>query len=480
MYPRSTAVALSTSAPVEKTTVFFAIVLLAGALLFGGVSTARAQETRVLTFNDAVRIALDRNVELQKARNNVEAEATTVAKERADFLPDLNLQAGPSRSYGLNFDQTSGALTQQSSTSFSVGAGSGVNLFNGFADVASLRQARHTYDATESTYDRTRQTVLFDVIQSYLEVLLDQEQVEILEEDVEAQRRQLEQIDEFVRVGARPISDLYQQQATLASSELQLLEQRQALQLSEARVIQVLELDPFVAYQFEAPATEELSLEAESFDLEAMLRRALTERADLRAHEFQIEAAEEGVRVARSGYLPSIGLNARFGTDYSSNLRRPPLEGADPFAAEPVSFGNQLTDNRSGYLSFGVSVPIFNRFQVKNAVERARVTHRNAELDLQNLRQGVALEVRQAYLDYQTAVKRLDVTRIQLQAARQALEAEQERYNVGAATLVELTQARANFVSAASARAQAVYRFVFQDQVIEYHMGTLDPSQPLF
>ena len=104
----------------------------------------------------------------------------------------------------------------------------------------------------------------------------------------------------------------------------------------------------------------------------------------------------------------------------------------------------------------------------------------NAVLDLENLQQDVALQVRQAYLDYQTDELRLDVTEAQLRAAQQALDAEQERYNVGASTLVELSQARAAFVEAQSDRADAIYSFLFRKRLLDYYIGVLDPARPLF
>ena len=65
-------------------------------------------------------------------------------------------------------------------------------------------------------------------------------------------------------------------------------------------------------------------------------------------------------------------------------------------------------------------------------------------------------------------------------SAQQALTAEQERYNVGAATLVELSQARANFVQAASDRNQARFDFLFRKKLIDYYMGKLNPTESLF
>lgn len=446
-----------------------AVLVLLGAGFAGPAHAQTSPEPRVITFNEAARIALEQNVTLKQAANDVELTAVTVTSERADFYPNLNFSAGSTRNYGLSFDPTTGDNVSQTSDFISFDLSSSVNLFNGFADVASLKQSRHALDADASRYERTRQTVLFNVIQNYLQVVLEQERVRIREEDVAAQRRQLQQIDEFVRVGSRPVSDQYQQQATLATSELRLIEAQQAVQVSTTRLIQVLQLDPFGDYTFTAPSTDEVRLVVKDYDLSQMLQRAFDERADLDAQASRIDAYEAGIRVARSGYLPSVSLSAGIGTDYSSSLR-------DAF---DQSFGTQLGDNRAEFVRLGVSVPIFNRLQTRANVERARVQYENAALSLQDLEQQVALDVRQAYLDYQTAAQRLDATAAQLRAAEQALQVEEERYDVGASTLVELTQARSRFVEASSNRAQAVYQFFFQEKVIDYYLGVLDPSTPL-
>ena len=145
-----------------------------------------------------------------------------------------------------------------------------------------------------------------------------------------------------------------------------------------------------------------------------------------------------------------------------------------------VSFSDQIDRNRGGNLSLSLSVPIFDRLSTKNSTQRAKIQYDNAKLDLENLQQNIALQVRQAYLDYLTAEKRLDVTEKQLISAEQALTADQERYNVGAATLVELSQSRASFVQAQSDQNQARFDFIFQKKLIDYYLGDLNPSEDLF
>ena len=456
------------SRPVQRvirTSTFLVVGFLASLLLLA--ADTQAQDMREVRFNEAVQIALENNTSIKRAQNGLDLQELTVRTEKAAFLPNLNLNTGANRNWGLTFDQTVGQLRNTSTDGFNMSASTGINLFNGFADVSGLNAARYQLDAQEYSMERTQQTVVFNVISNFLNVILAEENIAIRQEDVQAQQQLLDQIQEFVNVGSRAISDLYQQQATLANAESQLLTAESNFQVAKTRLIQVLQLDPLSDYRFIAPDPSDLPISVRSYDPENLLVSAFERRADIRAQEAAINAAEEGIRASRAGYLPSLSLSASTGSGYSSANQRD-------------GFNTQLENNRSERLGLSLSIPVFNRLNVKRGIEASKVQYNNARLDLENAQQNVAIEVRQAYLDYQTAVKRLEVTEKSLQAADQALRVEQERYQVGASTLVELQQARSQFVNASSQRAQAVFQFHFQHRLIEYYQGILDPTQPLF
>ncbi len=444
-------------------TKFFFVCLL---LLVSTPIAFQANAQEQISFTDAVEIALDRNVELKKSANAVTLSELEVRKAKADFLPSLNFGAGASRNWGLSFDQTAGRLINAVSDGLNGSISSGVTLFNGFANVANLNQSKLLLEADKLSLERSGQFVYFNVVTNYLQVLVSKEQLAIREEDLEAQRQQLNRIEEFTRLGARPISDLYQQQATTAQSEFTLLEAEKALDLATVRLVQVLELDPFIDYQFDAPRAEELDLEVLTFELDSILRMALNKRTDLAARQISLDAAQEGIRIAKASKYPSVNMSGSYGSSYSSSRAE--------------DFSGQFENNRSGSARLSVNVPIFNRLSTKTNVQRNQISYNNQKLDLQNLEQTVLLDVRQAYLEYQSLAKQLQVSEVQLNAARQAEQVEQERYNVGASTLVELTQARASLVSAASNRAQVIYRFIFQSKLVDYHIGVLDPAESVF
>ncbi len=445
-------------------------------------------QAQQITFDDAIRIALDNNYLLKRSANQVRLEEITVRQRRYAPLPNLSFSSGTGRNFGLQFDQTTGELYTETSDRFNLGVGSSLTLFNGLAEFALLKQSRLDLESVDYTFERQRQAIVFQVMSRFLTLIQQKEQVTIQEDNVEATQQQLTQIEEFVRVGSRPMSDLLQQRAVAANAELALLNAQTAVQLAEGSLIQTLQLDPFGTYEFVMPSEEDIQLIPEDYEIDELLRNAFDRRYDLRAQELAIGSSEQSLRVARAGTLPRLSLSGSAGTGYSSQARqlvlddngRPVLGPSGNPVFELTPFSTQLTNNRSQSLSLSLSIPLFNRFQTHSQIQRARVNVDNARLEMDNLQHQIGLEVRQAYLDYVSDEKRLDVTEKQLEAAEQALAAEQERYNVGASTLVELTQARAAYVNAAGNRATAKFSFLFRKRLIDYYIGALDPGRPLF
>jgi outer membrane protein len=194
-----------------------------------------------------------------------------------------------------------------------------------------------------------------------------------------------------------------------------------------------------------------------------------------------VRAAEQNVRAARSGFFPSVSASFGYGTDWSSSLSdqiRDPQTGE--VIEDNIGFFDHLDNRKGGNFGFSINIPVFNRMQTRNQVRRAKIDLQNAEYQMDDQRQAVALEVRQAYFDYQNAEKQLDVAGKRLRAARQAREAAQERYNLGAASFIELAQANADFASAASEQVRAQYTFILQKKLIDYYVGVLNPREDLF
>ena len=132
-----------------------AVVLIV--LLLGSPLVAAQPAPEEITFDEALRIGLERNTALRQAENVAEARSYDVGLNRAEFLPDVSASIRPTQRYGLTFDQTTGQLDQETTESLSASVSAGLNLFNGFRDQASLNRARIEREASEFGLDRAQQ-----------------------------------------------------------------------------------------------------------------------------------------------------------------------------------------------------------------------------------------------------------------------------------------------------------------------------------
>jgi outer membrane protein len=431
------------------------------ALSVFAVPLAAQQAPQKITFQEAIGIALEHNVAVRQAQNNVDLNDAAVKQQKLQLLPDLRWSVSGSENVGRNFNSSEGAIVDQQSQSLSSGLASSLTLFDGGKTRAAIRGAQSTAEASSQDLTRARQTAVFTVAQDYVALANQQEQLRVQQENLAAEQQQLDVIQKFVAAGSRPASDLYQQQATVASAKLAIAQASRAVELAKVDLIQALQLDPAGTYDFVAPKLTPPAAQT-AIRLDSLINRAYQARADLDASQARVDAANQDVRVAKASKLPTVSVTGSYSSAFNS--------------ATDLSLADQLNQRRGGSVGLGISIPLFDRGSANVAEQRAQIAAENARLSLDAQKQSVALDVRRAYLDQVSAREQLAAAEAQLTAATQAVNMAEQRYRAGAATLVEVTQARAANVQAASAVATARNNLVLQQTVLSYYTGDLDPK----
>jgi outer membrane protein len=429
----------------------------------GAQGAAAPAKPATITFNDAIGIALRQNATLRQSENAAAMSATNVTSRKSAFLPTLSLVTNSAENVGRTFSQIDGAISNQTSHSLSTGLSSSVVLFDGLRNVSELRAAKATESASNGDLTRARQTTVFTVASDFLTLVTTQAQLQVQRQNLAAQEAQESQLQKLVTAGARPISELYQQQATTASARSTVVTAEHQVELGKIGLIQTLQLDPRASYDFVTPTMPTASRTAQSFQLDSLLDRAFASRADLVAEQDRVDAAAQGTKAASASRLPTVSLSAGYNTAYNST--------------NDLAFSDQLNQRRGGSLSIGVSIPIFDRGATTAATQQARLQEDNARLALANQRQTIALEVRRAYLDHESTREQLAAAEAQQKAADLAVSTTEQRYKIGSSTLLELTLARAAQVQAASAVVSARYTLVFQEALMSYYTGDMDPAR---
>jgi len=421
---------------------------------------AAADELGRITFPDAVKIALENNSALVRAENDALLDRNALSQAEMRFLPDLGLGISGSRNYSRVSAEDGEGARWERSQSLHGSLSSSLVLFDGMENVAALREARLERDAGVLDLDRARQTVVFTVITGYLTLIESAEQLKVREENLAAQEGLESQVRKLYEGGERPVSDLYQQQSNVAAARLSLVDGRRSLALANVDLVQTLQLDPSGEYSFVIPPLPDTLPGGPELVPAEVIEEAFRRRPEVRSQQARLEASEQAERAAAAGRWPTLSLSAGYGTGYSST-------GEEDFAG-------QLEEGQSASVGLSLSLPLWDRFSTKQQIERARVAVDNARLALFDLRQEVAIQVRRALLDWDAAREALVAAEARVRASGRALEAVEERYEAGVATLYEVTLARADYVDAASAQVGARYGLLWQERLLDYYAGDLE------
>jgi outer membrane protein len=425
-------------------------------------------QQKALTLEDARAAALAKNINVLQADYNVQGAQSNVLAAKGAYLPTLSASGTWSRSQVQNQVETQqvvqGIVLPGTGTGFNVSNNfsTSVNanyvIFDGLGRESKMGQAVSNAVSTELTTARTRQSIVFQVDAAYLNVLRNEQLVKVGEENLKRDNQQLARIEESNKVGALALADVYRQQSQVAADELALITAQNTYDKSKADLTALLGLDlsedyaiadPSISTDF--PQTELDSVAHFYQSFEELKKRAMAARPDYRSAQETLNAAESGVSSARSSYFPSI----------------------DAFASYRLSNVeiNHLSDNKT--LGWGLSLQwnLFDGFRTNQAIQNAVVQERSAEVSLRQAEINVSVDVKKALLDLEAARKSLDASHKALVSSTEDRKIAEERYNLGAGTLLDLLVAQANLVNAQVNQVNASYGYITAKRNVEYVLG---------
>ncbi len=457
------------------------LLFVVGLLVAAGV-LAQSQTPRVITFEEAIQIALRNSVLLNTARNNLELAQAQKLSAIGSIGPNVNATISASQFDGNSFNQQVGQVVNGVRDNVSASLSANILIFNGFSTINYLRAATEQLDAQTYLVQRTTQDVMNTVAVQYLQVLLDTELLTIARQNFEAQLKLLDQVQAQVELGAKSPVDQYNQDALTKGAEYRAVLAEVTLDNDRALLAQTLQLDANETFDVQKPVWDPGAVIQSNLQIDSLIEVAKVHRADyLRAVKME-NAAHHQAMAVMGNMLPSLVGFANVGSSYNyqHNVPKTVLDenGVEILNPEyPRPFSDQMRTNNL-YKQYGVqlSIPIFNGLRNRATYVQNRVTFRNNKIQHHNLDIQIRNDVLRSVRTYEGSRKAYVVSLDQATAAQAAFEFETERYNLGVTNFVDYTNANRALVQAQTDKAQAEYRLVFQKILIDYAIGTLRPE----
>lgn len=435
------------------------LAILTGAMAIAGLAQtppqappAAAQTSQMLTLAQAVAMAIQNHPQIAAAQNLEAAAGQRITEARAPYYPTLNGEITGSQGLydsriGAGFLQTSNLFTRE-------GEGLAVNqLITDFGRTGSLvANSRLEAQAAAQTTQATRFNVILGVNRAYFEVLEAQALVRVAQETVTARQTLTDQVTALGNAQLKSQVDVSFAQVNLSEAQIQLIRARDNLQQAFVDLARALGQDvPPLQYQLvEAAVPGALPPSIEDLVAQAVQNRP--ELADLR---FRYQAAQKFEQAERDLKRPNVDLIA--------------VGGVLPYLDQNPRIAPE------GYegLAVNVEIPIFNGHLFTARERAAGYESLAANQRLRDLQQQVEHDVRVAWLTASTAYQRIPVTVELMNQAQLAMTLAQGRYDLGLASIVELTQAQLNLTQAQIENVNAQYDYESAYALVQYTIGAL-------
>jgi len=430
-------------------------------------------QNKVWTLEECVNYAIENNLTVKQSVLDAKTEEENVNTARGNFLPDLTGNASQNYNFG-SFIGQDGRRISRDSRGNSFGLNTRVTIFNGFQNTNFYKQSKLGLEASELQLDILKDNISLNVVNAYLNVLLNKEALKIAEEQINLSQSQANQMQELVDSGVRPRADVLESKAQLARDLEQQISAQNSVDLSLLSLSQLLQI-PNKDFDVQEMLLELSSIALESNDPEAIYNYALENRPEIKGAELGIMDSDYGIKLAEGSFYPSLTFGAGVNTSYQ-HLQgqediRVIIDENNNITTVPNGFGTQLDDNLGYNFGFNLSVPIFNRLQTKASVSRAEIFKEKSLIRLEEEKQILRTNIEQAYADAKAALKQYEASNISVEAQQEAFNNSQESFNLGAMTSFDFEQTRFRLVDAQSKLINAKYDFVFKTKVLDFYLG---------
>ena len=459
--------------------------------------SATAQTTRSLNLEECINIALDNNLRVKRGYYNVRSGEIGLLQSRMALLPSLNVGSSYGRNLGRAINPVTNAFINRNTNFVNVQAASNLTLFSGFRLSNSIRQSSRELDATNFELVKARNDVTLNVVTLYTNVIFNKELVENARFQLQSSVEQLDRIVKQVAAGQLPMSNQLNQEAQVASNEVNLINQENALNLSLLQLKQAMQVPGSEAIDVVVPEidAEDLVLENTPEEVYAM---ALQTMPEIQAAISRVESARLAFQAARGGFSPRLSFNAVAQSNYSSisDMQRTAIDGVElgsnpigaavvngvnqpVYAYQPVykvvspdyNLRDQLNDNLFKSLSLQLSIPLFNGLQTRTGVQRAAISREVAQINRQEAENTLRQSIETAYSDALAASKTYGASLKQVNARNEAYRMVKQRYEVGASNYVEYRIAETDLFQSRSDLARAKFNFIFRKKLLDFYQG---------
>ncbi|MFN8241810.1 MAG: TolC family protein [Bacteroidales bacterium] len=424
-------------------------------ILLPAVSRLNSQEGQSWSLEKCIDYAIRQNIQVRKTELTNERNNLYYDQAKAQRFPSVSASAGQNFNWQRNTSTGQQGFFSSNSSSYSVN--SGVTIYGGSRLTNQISQARLDIEGGEYSLETTKENISLSILNAFLQVLYSKEQVRNSQKQIASTEEQLRLAGERLELKVISVADYAQVKSELASEKLTLANAESQLSISKINLMQLMELPVDNGFDIVQPSLAELLNQNRVPDVKAVYETALAIKPQIKNAEINKQLAQLDEKIARAGYYPTLSASGGISTGYSS--------------VSSGAYGNQLSEGVRPAAGLSLSIPIYQRKQVKTSVEVAKIGVRDAELSELDTRNQLRKSIEQACLDVTSAQAEFVASNEKYNATLEASKLSDEKFGQGLINSVDYLVSKTNLIVAESQLLQSKYNLIFSYKVLDFYTG---------
>jgi outer membrane protein len=414
-----------------------------------------AQQDSTWTLAKCIDYALSQNITIRKGELSNQRYGVYVEESKAQRLMSVNASVGQNFNWVKSTVTGSSGLSGINGSSYSMN--SGVTIFNSSKITNQIKQSELNLAGGEYSLETSKESISLSILDAYLQVLYAEEQVKNSEKQIESSESQLNLAAERLRRQVISQADYAQVKSQLATEKITLANSNSSLAIAKVNLEQLMELPVSGNFKIAHPEIADPLNQNRVPDVKIIFEVARAIKPQIKNAAVNKEIASLDEKIARAGYYPTLSASAGISSSYSS-------KGTDPY------FG-QISNAISPSAGFSVSIPIYQKKQVKTSVTIAKIGYQDAELTEINTKNALRKSIEQACQDVISAQIKYEASIESYKATLEASTLSGEKFKNGMINSVDYLVSKTNLIVAESELLQSKYNLIYTYKVLDFYSG---------
>ncbi len=411
------------------------------------------------SLENCINYAIQHNPNILAQKTSLKIDSINLQTYRLDRLPQIDFSLNQGYQLGDTYNVSTGVGQKQSSyTSFNLSAQ--MILFNGFYKKYQISHQKKMQQKDYYQYEDAKWQLKWDIINSYFQVLYEQENLSNIEFLITQQKEQIKILDKLHKQHYKPVEDILSAQIDLKNLELQKQQTQQQKDIYLQKLADLLYIPP-----------HKLKLKSDLQTLQNITDTSniqLDNLYHLKKLSQEIELLEAEKQMEKSKRLPKIFFNYSFGSNYYHILGREDLIYNQEIGNyEPNGLWEQFNNNRIQYLGIGLNIPIFDGLKIKNNIKELDYKKQIAQYNYQNEKQKTIGIFNQLLNEINIALEQYNIQKEIYKLTEKNYNIKKEKYLKNIIPYAEWQQTINNYHQSKTKVLQAKYTLFLKQEIFD-------------